>query len=123
MDEEVVLTLPWAWHDDDAVWCSKASTMDVWMACHAFGKDGEERVESRWLWRAIVELVPGELAAGRMNRKLQEVRKDTEVTKDIIAGIGEGSPRWNLGRGGDDARASVGAQPTAMKWCTTMSWR
>ena len=82
---------------------------------HASGKDGEERVESRRLRRAIVELIPAELAAGKINRNLQEVRKDTEVMKDIIAGIGEGSPRWNLGRGGDDARASVGAQPTAMK--------
>ena len=45
VDEEVVLTLPWAWHDDDAMWCGKASTMDMWTASHASGKDGEGRLE------------------------------------------------------------------------------
>ena len=79
VDEEVIVTLPWAWNDDDAVWCGKASTMDVWTASHASGKGGEERLESWRLHRAIVELVPGELA------------------------------RWKFGRGGDVARASVGA--------------
>ena len=29
MDEEVVMALPWAWHDDNVVWCGKASTMDM----------------------------------------------------------------------------------------------
>ena len=115
VDEEVILTIPWAWHDDNAVWCGKASTMEVWTASNASGKDGEECVESRRLQRAIVELVPGELAAEKMNRKLQEVRKDTEVTKDIITGIGEGSPSRKLGCGGDVARASVGARPTSME--------
>ena len=69
MDEEVVLTLPWAWHDDDAVWCGKASTMEVWTASHASGKDGEERLESRRLRRATVELIPGELATGKIEPK------------------------------------------------------
>ena len=73
VDEEVVLALPWAWHDDNAVWCGKASTMDMWTEIHASGKDGEKRLESRRLRRATVELVPGELDAGKMNRKLQEV--------------------------------------------------
>ena len=77
VDEEVVLTLPWAWHDDDAVWCGKASTMDVWTASHASGNDGEERLESRRLRRDTVELVPRELATGKLNRKFQAVRKDT----------------------------------------------
>ena len=70
MDEEVILTLPWAWHDDDAVWCGKASTMDVWTGSHASGKDGEEHLESRRLRCATVELVPGELAMGKIEPKI-----------------------------------------------------
>ena len=37
------------------------------------------------------------------------MQDDTGVTKDIIVGLGEGSPLRDIGRGGDMARLSGGA--------------
>ena len=41
---------------------------------------------------------------------------------DIVAGVGEGSPRRDLGRGSDVARASWRCNQVYWNDCITMSW-
>ena len=61
------------------------------------------------------ELVPNDWAAEKIGNNVRDVREDTYVTKDITVGLGEGSSRRDLGRGGDAARASVVTRPMAME--------